>query len=951
MDQLFGNSIPINAKQLEDIPKLANLQVSRVKAELWAIKDCKFLIFDDAGGHDTPSFIQSPNKSDLGDRCRICTSCPEFPQGRRAKTFRLFRPRDVLPQLAATSSAKPADVCIHYVAVSYCWPDPRQEVADTDNNTRSYQVRDLDGQCRLNRALDDVLDRSVDVAKSLGLRMIWIDQECLPQPTDQSPQEERDEQRLGLQAMDIIYNRAIVTAGLHSLEITNQRQANILFYLMNLDVVRDPGGGISPLSQQDLGLAVDFLDSVIRDRWYTRSWVAQEALSAGVKLVLVFRRGKDVSYPSNFRLSHQASHPMHHVGSTRRVSSEVVCIRVDHFRQILKNTTLLLQRGFPMTTAPSWGEEQIGDIIAQAAALHPSLMATKSAGFAAEFYYVGGYGARNWVDAAGALALLKTRTCRDAWDLVAIVANMCGYEVRLDTRAASQHCLSLRVAVLALALLNGDFSLLVPEAYSQSCQKTGASSEGPLWLSPFDVGTASLNHVDMRSFPHVRHVQQHLSANRLGFLAYIWNVEDPFDFAAVRDRWSRVWCDLKQLKVAVDYRDESPQDRSRRLYRICVHISRSGFIRSVKDEIHLKGFIPYDSAVLRGIQGAGVRITSYLDGHAAEACLETQRIIAEIFFDILRFLVSKASNDQRAIGLANSIWQSMRVDAVQTNSDQPSEDVETLPDEVGESLFIHPDVCDNPFRTLRFDKTPTGEYRQAWLFERILSKGTLWVGRYQRGPDIKGPLGDMVEDERFFPTRSRARRRPILHRQLGRQTDAAMFKGALLQKLEHEREEEDPRITTGAGVGLAEVFRDGLWTPQAEDERGRSLVAVFDVDGPCQVAVPYDSSWEMLPHPAMRSMSACWVIEYQRPSEDDLVVWVPAEPALGQGGPEEELWFKHHQEWMQESFSRQLNLSADRNLFAELEKSEVASLSYRVTDRVRGMWAIMDMPYQVYYFS
>ena len=43
---------------------------------------------------------------------------------------------------------------------------------------------------RLNYALDDVLDRAVDFVNSCGLRMIWIDQDYLPQPTEESPKAE-----------------------------------------------------------------------------------------------------------------------------------------------------------------------------------------------------------------------------------------------------------------------------------------------------------------------------------------------------------------------------------------------------------------------------------------------------------------------------------------------------------------------------------------------------------------------------------------------------------------------------------------------------------------------------------------------------------------------------------------------------------------------------------------
>jgi hypothetical protein len=61
---------------------------------------------------------------------------------------------------------------------------------------------------------------------------------------------------------------------------------------------------------------------------------------------------------------------------------------------------------------------------------------------------------------------LSTRGCRDLQDRIAIMANMCHYDIRLDTALIAKKCKSLRLAFLALSLLNGDLSLLVPEAYA-----------------------------------------------------------------------------------------------------------------------------------------------------------------------------------------------------------------------------------------------------------------------------------------------------------------------------------------------------------------------------------------------------------------------------------------------------------------------------------------------------
>ena len=49
---------------------------------------------------------------------------------------------------------------------------------------KSYRirVRDKDGNCveRTNRTPNEIIDRA-DAARAAGFRLVWIDQECLPQ--------------------------------------------------------------------------------------------------------------------------------------------------------------------------------------------------------------------------------------------------------------------------------------------------------------------------------------------------------------------------------------------------------------------------------------------------------------------------------------------------------------------------------------------------------------------------------------------------------------------------------------------------------------------------------------------------------------------------------------------------------------------------------------------------
>ena len=68
-------------------------------------------------------------------------------------------------------------------------------------------------------------------------------------------------------------------------------------------------------------------------------------------------------------------------------------------------------------------------------------------------------------NAAVALTYLRLRDLECIADKLAIVANMCGYVLRLNTTKLGETQESLGLCMIALSLANGDFSLITPEVY------------------------------------------------------------------------------------------------------------------------------------------------------------------------------------------------------------------------------------------------------------------------------------------------------------------------------------------------------------------------------------------------------------------------------------------------------------------------------------------------------
>ncbi|KAH6697281.1 hypothetical protein F5X68DRAFT_226664 [Plectosphaerella plurivora] len=131
---------------------------------------------------------------------------------------------------------------------------------------------------------------------------------------------------------------------------------------------------------------------------------------------------------------------------------------------------------------------------------------------------------------------------------------------------------------------------------------------------------------------------------------------------------------------------------------------------------------------------------------------------------------------------------------------------------------------------------------------------------------------------------------------------AGSFQKAI--RLSRKKERSDPsrpqdEITPTLGEIFAFAMARSSKSYAGNDQLRRTdFVSVFDVDGPCLVAVPYSSEWELVPHPEYRSMSIGWVVE-------------PAETP-----PE--------------------------------ESSDPAK--YQVIGKVKGMWEIMAMPRETYEF-
>jgi hypothetical protein len=341
------------------------------------------------------------------------------------------------------------------------------------------------------------------------------------------------------------------------------------------------------------------------------------------------------------------------------------------------------------------------------------------------------------------------------------------------------------------------------------------------------------------------HHRYTISENGITLPAYMWKIDRSVDFAVVKDRWKERW---ESLILQTETNNQL----------------------SIAEKLRIP---------------------------------QIQELVGHLLIDILQHL--HAINEK---SLANSVWQSIRVDALRSAPNSSEDITDThknddywLPDDVTE-LLANEKLCTNLWPALQFDQIHDGNISQFWLIDRIMQHGSIWAGNYiiPSQPARTHPTTSPTAPTSPNPETSNDQNRgSILQTQLTRQLLA--MKAHEVTAADPDRKPEDVTIMVAAFLTLADLSIEDT------DERDRRLSArasAFDVDGPCLVATPFDSEMEKLPRPSSRTMSCAWVVE-----------------AEAMGGA----------------------LNTD-------ETAGQARGQFRVLDRVKGAWEIMEQTMHAYTF-
>ncbi|KAH8589924.1 hypothetical protein B0O99DRAFT_676412 [Bisporella sp. PMI_857] len=799
--------------------------------------------------------------------CDDCRAIPLFPTTWKVTKFRIRRLRP-----KGTKTSRLAN-CTHFLAVSYCWSSQNNRKTNRLSDQANYQVVEENGRIRSIRAPKDVIDRSVAFAVQNGFRMIWIDQECIEQDDER-------EKEIGIQAMDLVYLKAHTSIGLFNARFIHQRHLDALFLFFEWELGSSmQRRGPRPLKEcrtLHLDILAEAVSMVINDRWNTRAWILQEAFSSGRNMILLFPRGKNIDLSGWSLICHDSS-------------LTEMAIRLDIVRQCLSQSRSFFtssQYRHVKIKDPEWHKT-----LETLRWFHPKPKPSHSVDV-----WVNENKPRRTCNAAVAMSFLKSRQNDRVADRLAIIANLCDYSLRLNTSKleASNH--SLSVCIHLLAMMNGDFSLLSPEAYSiprkpvpieprqndSDFSWVSVSIKRPLKFIDADVFNPSGPTI-RRNNP----LMYSLSKKGFALPSVLWKIDEFVDMTPIQERYRESWDDLQ-----TSYKRQS-----------------------------------------RKISIAAKKEQSVIDRGTVETARNHWLATTHLLFEIISFL--RESNN---VSVADAIWQSVM-------------NVHWRRDNVVEStLNFQPHLkLENRKNMFHLEKTNNVGFHSWWLIDRIMYKGGLWVGRVEDSerfytgfephlentleelPEIKqtlderrgeqdqgkpsgnvvaGSQGYAATDIRILSSDGGARtatarhsvevthssenpedlvtslpdRKPSKRKQKKDRTDFSkkshaerQFIGSLFWQITEamaemmdnnsgdEKDDSLGSLYTPSEAVSSFARAVAYWNVTTGKGFKEQRRAVFDIDGDengsVLVLTPFNENFETIPRPEIRSMSVSWVVE------------------------------------------------------------------------------------------
>ncbi|RWA13462.1 hypothetical protein EKO27_g1632 [Xylaria grammica] len=346
----------------------------------------------------------------------LCFSTQSNVPGTRARPTRseYARPSTILTRRRINTAIER-----DYAAISYTWHYPLPLMQPCGK----YFAQSREGEFLQSKVRDSVFERVGKYMVHFNLRYLWIDQECLVQ-------EDGEEKRTAIQAMDLVYGRSRHPVGLLYQPVLSIAELELLAGLMEGRFFVKSGSEFELLPRLPREIAckiLELLEAIASDIWWTRAWTYQENYRGNINMNLLIPHciSSDDYHDDFIKLFENVPGEIVLNSTWFHEAATAFCLAFDPPAGLINAKELVLERARKFT------------LLLEKTGVYGRDLATRSM-------------------SPLIIADIEKRQVRDPLDRLPIIANCCQYPVRLNHIELAKRGHSVSLAILALFLLNGD---------------------------------------------------------------------------------------------------------------------------------------------------------------------------------------------------------------------------------------------------------------------------------------------------------------------------------------------------------------------------------------------------------------------------------------------------------------------------------------------------------------
>ncbi|KAF4813634.1 hypothetical protein CGCSCA5_v008239 [Colletotrichum siamense] len=302
--------------------------------------------------------------------------------------------------------------------ISYTWEPSTCE----DEEDGGYIIQGRNDRGEPSEVRNCVLRRAAAFLRYIDVDNLWIDKECIVQ-------HDSEEKETAIHAMDLVYQCADHPFGLLTTTVKDELGLRYLALLLRGKMVNTDTRGYKLARGTTIACAwnvIQLLDTITRDKWWTRAWTFQENYRGGWKMRLLMPHS-----PSLERVKAKVNKVSENLFDD--LNGELVIGSIQFSEEATK-----LCLAFLAHRSPSHSQREVAKRILSAAGRYSIIL-----------------GKRHSMSPT-VIADVDQRDTTEPANRLAIVANCCGYDVRLESNVVDVQTHDAGLAMLVMFVLNGE---------------------------------------------------------------------------------------------------------------------------------------------------------------------------------------------------------------------------------------------------------------------------------------------------------------------------------------------------------------------------------------------------------------------------------------------------------------------------------------------------------------